>query len=137
MPNGPFEALNRNQETVSMKRTALALALVLLASSAVLAVPQMPEEKITGTVIDTACYAADKHGAEEEGCTEMCLNMGVPASVLTEDGEVIMLMPMADSNPEPYNRVKEFASQEVEITGMSAERGGLKVFYVGDVKARD
>jgi len=120
-----------------MKRTAFALALVLAASTGAMALPQMPMEKITGTVIDTACYAGMKHGAEEEGCTEMCLNMGVPASVLTESGEVIMLMPMADSNPEPYAKVKEFASQKVEITGMAAERGGLKVFYVGEVKAID
>jgi hypothetical protein len=118
-----------------MKRTALALALVLMAGTAAVALPQTAQEKITGTVIDTACYAGMKHGAEEAGCTEMCLNMGVPASVLTEGGDVIMLMPMADSNPEPYARVKEFASQKVEITGMAAERGGLKVFYVGDVKA--
>jgi hypothetical protein len=118
-----------------MKRTALALALVLMAGTVAFAAEQMPMEKITGTVIDTACYAAGKHGAEETGCTEMCINMGVPTSILTADGEVIMLMPMADTNPEPYKKVKEFASQEVEITGMAAERGGLKVFYVGDVKA--
>lgn len=118
-----------------MKRTAFALALVLLASSAAFAAPQMPMEKITGVVIDTACYAAGKHGPEEKGCTEMCINMGVPTSILTDSGEVIMLMPMADTNPEPYGKVKAFASQKVEITGMAAERGGLKVFYVGDVKA--
>lgn len=121
-----------------MKRTAVAFALVLAVSSSALALPQqMPSEKITGTVIDTACYAAMKHGAEDEGCTEMCLNMGVPASILTEDDEVIMLMPMADTNPAPYARVKEFAHQKVEITGMAAERGGLKVFYVADVRALD
>jgi hypothetical protein len=120
-----------------MKRTALAvaLALVLMAGAPAFAGPQMPMEKITGTVIDTACYAGMKHGAEDEGCTELCLNMGVPASVLTANGDVIMLMPMADKDPEPYMKVKEFASQEVEITGMAAERGGLKVFYVGAVKA--
>lgn len=120
-----------------IKRTALALALVLMIGTTAMAAGQMPMEKLTGTVIDTACYAGMKHGAEEEGCTEMCLNMGVPASVLTDSGDVIMLMPMADSNPEPYNKVKEFASQKVEITGMAAERGGLNVFYVGDVKAID
>ncbi len=116
-----------------MKRTAIALALVLLASTASFAMPQM--DKITGTVIDTACYAAGKHGPDETGCTEMCLNMGVPASILTDSGDVIMLMPMADSNPEPYTKVKEFAAQKVEITGMASERGGLKVFFVADVKA--
>ncbi len=115
-----------------MKRTAFAIALVLLASTASFAAPQM--DKITGTVIDTACYAAGKHGAEETGCTEMCLNMGVPASILTDGGEVIMLMPMADTNPEPYKKVAEFGSKKVEITGMAAERGGLKVFYVGGIK---
>jgi hypothetical protein len=59
----------------------------------------------------------------------------VPASILTDNGEVIILMPMADTNPAPYAKVKEFASDKVEITGMAAERGGLKVFYVADIKA--
>ncbi len=120
-----------------MKRTAIALALVLVTGTAAFALGHAPQDKLTGTVIDTACYAGMKHGAEEEGCTEMCLNMGVPASVLTESGDVIMLMPMADGNPEPYEKVKEFGAKKVEITGMAAERGGLKVFYVGDVKALD
>ena len=118
-----------------MKRTALILALAVVASTAALATPQ--SESITGTVIDTACYATMKHGAENTGCTEMCLNMGVPPSVLTDSGDVIMLMPMADTNPAPYMKVKEFAAKKVEITGMAAERGGLKVFYVGDIKAAD
>lgn len=120
-----------------MKRTILAVALLLMVSTAALALPQMPSQKLTGTVIDTACYAADKHGPEDEGCTELCLNMGVPSSILTDNDEVVMLMPMADSNPEPYTKVKEFAHQRVEITGMEAERGGLKVFYVADVKPLD
>ena len=117
-----------------MKRTALALALVLMAGSMAFAAPQQME-KLTGTVIDTACYAAMKHGAEQTGCTEMCLNMGVPPSVLTESGDVIMLMPMADTDPKPYGEVKNFAGKKVEVTGMAAERGGLKVFYVGAIKA--
>lgn len=120
-----------------MKRTLLALALVLVFTTGTAALALQQSETITGTVIDTACYAAGKHGAEDAGCTEMCLNMGVPPSLLTEDEEVVMLMPMADTNPEPYTKVKDFAHQKVEITGMAAERGGLTVFYVADVKAVD
>ena len=120
-----------------MRRFVAAVALTLLVSSAALAAtPQMMEpQTIRGTVIDTACYAAGKHGPEEAGCTKMCLNMGVPASFLTESGEVLVLLPPADEGQmEAFKSLKSHAAQEVEITGMVMERDGLKAMTVGMVE---
>ncbi len=122
-----------------MKRFVAAVALTLLVSSAAFAVaPQEMMEPVTvkGVVIDTACYAAGKHGPEEAGCTKMCLNMGVPASFLTEGGEVLVLLPPADAGEmDAFKSLKAHAAQEVSITGMVMERDGLKAMMVMMVEA--
>ena len=113
-----------------MKRIALALALMMAVGSVAMA----SADSVKGTIIDTACYTAGKHGAEQAGCTEMCLNMGVPPSLLTADGEVILLLPMADQAMDAYKAVKKLATKEVEVTGMVVERGGMKAIFVQEVK---
>jgi len=123
-----------------MKRFVAAAALTLLVSSAALAAaPQdMMMEPVTvkGTVIDTACYAAGKHGPEEAGCTKMCLNMGVPASFLTEGGDVLILLPPADEGKmDAFKSLKSHAAQEVAITGMVMERDGLRAMMVMKVES--
>ncbi len=122
-----------------MKRFVAAAALtILVASAAFAATPQemMEPTTINGTVIDTACYAAGKHGPEEEGCTKMCLNMGVPASFLTESGEVLVLLPPADAGEmDAFKSLKGHAAQEVAITGMVMDRDGLKAMTVMKVEA--
>lgn len=112
-----------------MKRTAIVLALMLMLGTGVALA-----DTVKGTVIDTACYTAGKHGPEEPGCTKMCLNMGVPASVLTDSGEVILLLPKADSGEDIAAQAKELATKEVEIEGMVATKGGMKVVFVDSIK---
>jgi len=121
-----------------MRRFVAAAALTMLVTlAAFAATPQMMEPKtINGTVIDTACYAAGKHGPEEAGCTKMCLNMGVPASFLTDSGEVLVLLPPADEGQmEAFKSLKSHAAQEVAITGMVLERDGLKAMMVMKVES--
>jgi len=114
-----------------MKRIAIAVVLLMAVGSLAYA---LPAETVKGTIIDTACYTAGKHGAEQKGCTEMCINMGVPPSLLTADGDVVLLLPMADQNTEPYEEAKALAAEEVEIEGMQVERGGMKAIMVQSVK---
>lgn len=114
-----------------MKRTALALALVFVLGSVAFA---LPAETVTGTIIDTACYTAGNHGAEQTGCTEMCIESGVPPSLLTEDGQVVLLLP--DRNAaEAYEQAKELATQAVQIEGKKVERGGMTAIVVQSVQA--
>ncbi len=114
-----------------MKRVASALALVMVVASVAVAAPM--QETVAGRVIDTACYAAGAHGPEEAGCTEMCLEMGVPASLLTEDGQVLVLMPDR-SEMDAFKSLSNHAAHQVEITGTVMERDGLKAMKVTSVK---
>ena len=110
-----------------MKQVASALALVLVLAPVAVAAPM--QEAVSGRVIDTACYAAGAHGPEEAGCTEMCLNMGVPASLLTDDGQVFVLMPDKD-DMELFKSLSNHSAHQVKITGMVMERDGLKAMTV-------
>ncbi len=114
-----------------MKRVASALALVMIVAPVAVAAPM--QETISGRVIDTACYAADAHGPEEVGCTEMCLEMGVPASLLTDDGQVLVLMPDSDEM-DAFKSLSNHAAHQVNITGTMMERDGLKVMKVSSVE---
>lgn len=112
-----------------MRRLAVALAAMMILAPLALAAP----DTLKGTVIDTACYTAGKHGAEEKGCTQMCINMGVPPSLLTDSGEVVLLLP-SQENMEAYGEAKKAATKKVEVSGMVVERGGLKAVIVKGVK---
>lgn len=114
-----------------MKRTFVAVVLML----AVAGLGTALADTVSGTVIDTACYTAEKHGPEEPGCTKMCLNNGLPGSLLTEDGEVLLLLPKADSGEEIGEQIKELATKEVEVEGQVANRGGMQVIFVDSIKA--
>ena len=114
-----------------MKRVASSLALVMIVGSVASAAPM--QETVSGKVLDTACYAAGAHGPEEAGCTEMCLNMGVPASLLTDDGQVLVLMP-DKADMEPFKSLSNHSAHQVKITGMVMERDGLKAMTVSGVE---
>lgn len=114
-----------------MKRVASSLALVMIVASAAAAAPM--QETVSGKVLDTACYAAGAHGPEEAGCTEMCLNMGVPASLLTDDGQVLVLMPDKE-DMEPFKSLANHSAHQVKITGTVMERDGLKAMTVTGVE---
>lgn len=121
-----------------MKRFVSAFVLVFAVASLAFAAPQMGDmapQTVSGTIIDTACYAAGKHGPEDKGCTEMCLNMGVPASLLTDGGEVLVLLPPADAGEmDAFKSVKGHASSKVKVTGMVMERDGLKAMTVTKIE---
>lgn len=116
-----------------MKRTAVALALVFALGSVAFA---LPAETVKGAIIDTACYTSGAHGAEQTGCTEMCIDSGVPPSLLTEDGRVILLLPDRDA-AEAYEKAKELAAKTVEIEGEMLERGGMTAIKVTSVAEAD
>jgi len=81
---------------------------------------------VTGEVIDTGCYMA--HGAMGEkhaSCAAKCIAGGMPMGLLTENGS-LYLITMKHDNPDAYNKLKDMAAKKVVLTGMTAERSGMK-----------
>lgn len=129
-----------------MKRTILLLAAVMVASFSLQAIAgdehdhdakaasaeknEMKAEakvsNVTGEIVDTGCYM--EHGAMGEkhaSCATKCIAGGMPMGLLTENG-TLYLITMNHDNPDAYNKLKEMAAKKVVLTGMTAERSGMK-----------
>jgi len=90
---------------------------------------------VKGEVLDLSCYVG--HGGQGEGhagCAAKCLQGGAPMGLLGTDGAVYVLF--ADhSDGSAYEKAKEFAGKNVEVTGEVATKGTLKGITVHGVKA--
>jgi len=111
--------------------TMAALVLALSAATA-------GDEKasvVKGEVLDLSCYLG--HGGMGEGhagCAAKCIKGGAPVGLLGADGTVYVLF--ADhSDGSPYEKVKDLAGKQVEVTGAVASKSGMKGITVHGVKA--
>lgn len=101
------------------------------------AVPMSVAEEMTwsGEVLDLACYVArGAKGEDHAGCAKSCVKGGQPMGLLTEDGTVVLLA-ANHKDGSPYEALKDWAGQMVEVTGEMSERDGIKVVSVTGSKA--
>ena len=92
---------------------------------------------VKGEVLDMSCYIA--HGAKGEdhaGCAKKCVKGGQPMGLLAADGTVYLLYAGHD-DASPYEKTKDFAGQQVEVTGKAATKAGIKGIEVRGVKASE
>ena len=90
---------------------------------------------VKGEVLDLSCYLG--HGGMGEGhagCAAKCVKGGQPMGLLGADGAVYVLY--ADhGDAAPFEKAKELAGKQVEITGDVATKSGMKGITVHGVKA--
>ena len=124
-----------------MRRALAILALAVLTTLAVhpftaqakdekAAAAKPKVETWTGEVVDMGCYVA--HGARGDKhveCGTKCVANGMPMGLLTKDGK-LMVLAMNHDNPDPYNDLKKWVDQTVEVSGTSATRSGVTAIDV-------
>jgi hypothetical protein len=89
---------------------------------------------VRGEVLDMACYMAhEAKGPEHAACAERCAKGGQPMGLLAEDGTVYLLY-ANHKDGSAFESTKEYAGQNVVITGIMATRAGIKGFEVNSVK---
>jgi len=89
---------------------------------------------LTGEVVDTGCYLGHaEKGAKHQQCAALCIQKGMPMGLLTSTGDLYLLVP-PHSNAEAYKKLKEMASQNVEVTGTIMERNGMKSIEVASAR---
>lgn len=89
---------------------------------------------VQGEVIDLSCYLAKgSRGAAHKSCAQMCAKRGLPLGVLTDGGELYLLLDDHD-NAEPYDQVKKDAGVRVEVSGKRFVRNGMNGIVVGSAK---
>jgi len=88
----------------------------------------------TGEVVDTGCYLShEAKGEKHKECGTKCVANGMPMGLLTKDGKLYLLT-MNHDNADPYNQLKGWVGSNVEITGTSMERSGMKAIDVTGAK---
>lgn len=96
---------------------------------------QQKTATVKGEVLDMSCYMG--HGAKGAGhkqCAQMCLDKGLPAGLLTSNGQVYLLV--EDHNKsDAYKTAIKHAADQVTITGKVANKNGVQALIVEDAKA--
>ena len=121
-----------------MKRFAVALCLLVLTAGTVLGrhatVFAQDEVTVQGEIIDLACYMAKgSRGASHKSCAQLCAKKGVPIGVLTDSGEVYLLLD-DHNNPDPYDSAKKLAGERAEVSGKKFSKQGVNSIVVAGVK---
>jgi hypothetical protein len=115
--------------------TAVAFSLVFCLSH-VPAVAEPKGEAVTlkGEVIDLWCYLeSGDHGADHKPCGIQCAKAGNPIGLLTEKGDIYVMMGIKDHQPGRELLIDKMADT-VTVEGTLVKKGGVQVVYVSTVK---
>jgi hypothetical protein len=89
---------------------------------------------VQGEVVDMACYMAKgSRGASHKACAQMCAKKGVPIGLLTDAGELYLLLD-DHNNPDPYDAAKKLAGERAEVNGKKFNKQGISSIVVSSVK---
>ena len=121
-----------------MKRSITSSLVVLTAIAGLLAwsprASAQDDVTVQGEIIDMACYMAKgSKGAAHKTCAQMCAKKGVPIGVLTDAGDVYLLLD-DHNNPDPYDAAKKLAGEHAEINGKKFSKQGVASIVVSGAK---
>jgi hypothetical protein len=113
----------------------LALAVVLsLSAKFALAQPKGDAVTLKGEVVDLWCYLeGGDHGAEHKKCAVTCAKAGNPVALLTEKGDLYVLMGIKDHDPAKEMLIEKMA-ENVTVEGTLVKKGGVQAIYVTSIK---
>jgi hypothetical protein len=144
MPHGLFVSSVRvKKRREAMKKNLLFAAIALLIVAALVAGSRLmaAEEKaaevsLTGTVVDMHCYVT--HGirdAKHTACANACIDRGVPAGFLTEDGTLYVLF---DEKPfSVKDKVAGLADVPATLKGTPVVRAGIKGIQIKSIEKKN
>ncbi len=107
--------------------TAILFAFTPLTTNAMDSSKPVVGEKVTmtGEVVDLMCYL--DHGAkgpDHAGCAKKCIKSGGPVGLLTEDGQVYLLI---GSHAPANDELALHAADTITVVGKYVERDGMKM----------
>lgn len=92
---------------------------------------------VTGEVVDMACYMANgAKGEEHKSCAAGCIKGGSPMGVLTDDGQLFLLVENHDKQ-DAYASAKKYAGEQITVSGDFKTKGGVQSIVVNDVKGKE
>ena len=91
---------------------------------------------VVGEIVDFSCYLQlGKHGEKHRACGQKCVQNGQPIGLLTQKGELYMLMPeehdpRRDGGVDAKASASEHMGHIVEVNGTEAAVGAYHAIYV-------
>lgn len=109
-------------------------ALLLFGIMPVFGQPKGDAVTIKGEVVDLWCYLeGGDRGAEHKKCAVTCAKVGDPIGLLTEKGDVYVLVGIKDHDPDKDTLIGKMA-ETVAVEGTLVKKGGTQAIYVTAVK---
>ncbi len=109
------------------------LAGLLVAVAPAIATAQ-DDVSVEGEILDMTCYLhKGSKGRRHRACAEMCAEKGLPIGVLTDQGEVYLLIEDHE-NPEPYAAAAKLAGKKAAIKGKKYSKGNVSAIMVMEAK---
>ncbi|MBI3786516.1 MAG: hypothetical protein HY270_24265 [Deltaproteobacteria bacterium] len=119
-----------------IRNSIVLLSLLVFSFAAVSPIRAQEDLTVQGEIIDMACYMAKgSKGSAHKACAQMCAKKGVPIGVLTDGGEVYLLLD-DHNNSDPYDQAKKLAGEHAEITGKKFVKQGVASIVVSGAKAQ-
>lgn len=91
---------------------------------------------LVGEIVDFSCYLQlGKHGEKHRSCGQKCVQNGQPIGLLTQKGELYMLMPeehdpRRDGGVDAKASASDHMGHIVEVNGTEASVGAYHAIYV-------
>lgn len=99
--------------------------------------PKGTQRTITGTVVDISCkFGQGLSGNDHRMCAQVCADKGIPLAILGSDGKLYIPTSAAMPGDGQNARLKEFAEQEVTVTGTVFPAGGAEAIQIASIRRK-
>ncbi len=99
--------------------------------------PKGSQRTITGTVVDVSCkFGQGLSGDGHRQCAQICADKGIPLAILGKDGKLYIPTSTAMPGDGQNDRLKEFAEQQVTVTGTVFPAGGANAIQIASIERK-
>jgi hypothetical protein len=99
--------------------------------------PKGTQRSITGTVVDVSCkFGLGLSGDSHRECAQVCAGKGIPLAILGSDGKLYLPTSAAMPGNGQNERLKDFAEQQVTVTGTVFPAGGANAIQIETVQRK-
>jgi type 1 fimbria pilin len=99
--------------------------------------PKGSQRTLTGTVVDVSCrFGQGLSGDSHRQCAQICADKGIPLAVLGTDGKLYIPTSTAMPGDGQNGRLKEFAEQQVTVTGTVFPAGGANAIQIASIERK-
>jgi hypothetical protein len=99
--------------------------------------PKGSQRTITGTVVDVSCkFGQGLSGDSHRQCAQICADKGIPLAILGSDGKLYIPTSTAMPGDGQNGRLKEFAEQQVTVTGTVFPAAGANAIQIASIERK-